>query len=206
VHASRVDELKESVLRALEDGVSVARIAREAGLPEDTLRAWIRRGRRDREGRFGPFAEAFDRWRRPRLTVVGSEAPSSSDVPLPDRVELLRRLDEQSRNGSTRATELLLREIGAAPPAVDPFAELDTRVTGTPRRSWPADYTGRLPGRVAFRSVGAVRITQTFRPSEHAASRTRGGVLTFRGPSATGHIVPDSVILRATSRWQTGRN
>lgn len=37
--------------------------------------------------------------------------PVDPDAPLPDRAELLRRLDVQSRRGSTRATELLLGDL-----------------------------------------------------------------------------------------------
>ena len=114
MRASRVDELGDRVLRALDDGASVARAAASVGLAEQTVRSWIRRGRQDPEGRFGPFAVVVDRTRHVRPVVI------DPTVPLPDRVELLRRLDEQSRNGSTRATELLLRALPADP---EPLAD-----------------------------------------------------------------------------------
>ena len=98
------------MLAALESGGSVVDAATEAMISENTVRAWIRRGRLDPEGRFGAFARAFDA-RRARLLAPPAGSP-------PDRLELLRRLDEQSRRGSTRATELLLRALPAKPEPV----------------------------------------------------------------------------------------
>jgi hypothetical protein len=136
---SRLAEVEDAVLRGLGRGATAAETAAAAGIPERTLRNWIREGRLHPDSAYAPIAEAFDRRRRAKLVVVASDEPSSSDAASPDRVELLRRLDEQSRNGSTRATELLLREVGAEPPAEGPFAELDTHFSGTPRRRYPPD-------------------------------------------------------------------
>ena len=137
MRSSRIEELGDRVLAALNGGASVARAAERVGLSEQTVRSWIRRGRSDPGGRFGPFAEAFEQRRRPRLAVVGPDAPPSPDAPLAGRAELLRRLDEKSRAGSVRATEVLLREVGAVS-GVDPFASLDAVEVRTPRRPWPA--------------------------------------------------------------------
>lgn len=93
------------MLAALERGASVAEAAAEVRISENTVRAWIRRGRLDPEGRFGPTAQAFDR----RRTLLARPMSCS----LPDRVELLSLLTEQARKGSVRAIELLLRETPA---------------------------------------------------------------------------------------------
>jgi transposase-like protein len=104
---SGVDELGPAALEALAAGASVAEAASAAGVAEQTLRTWIWRGRRDPEGRFGRFADAVP----PRRVKLAALPRAEPGAPLPTRDELLRRLDEQSRKGSTRATELLLRSL-----------------------------------------------------------------------------------------------
>jgi hypothetical protein len=47
------------------------------------------------------------------------------DAPLPDRVELFHRLDAQSREGSTRATEILLRHADEFVHAAEQQAHLN---------------------------------------------------------------------------------
>lgn len=108
---SRVDEVGDAVLAALREGVGVRQAAERAGIPERTLRNWLAEGRRQPSGRFAAFADAVDARRVAKL------APVDPDAPLPDRAELLRRLDAQSRNGSTTATAMLLRELPADPAA-----------------------------------------------------------------------------------------
>ena len=67
------------MLAALERGASVVDAATEAMISENTVRAWIRRGRLDPEGRFGAFARALDA-RRARLLAQPAGSP-------PDRLE-----------------------------------------------------------------------------------------------------------------------
>ena len=99
------------MLNALRAGGSVVVAARAGGVAEDTVRTWIKAGRRQQEGRFEAIADVFDA-RRGRLAAV---QPTGSPGALPERRELLRRLDEQSQAGSTRATEVLLRELPEEP-------------------------------------------------------------------------------------------
>ena len=117
---SRVDEVGPAVLAALDGGATVAEAAVLGEIPEDTLRTWIKRGRRAPESRFGEFARTVDAARR--LPEYDPTAP------LPTREELLARLAEQARAGSVRACEVLLKLIppeSEVPLAPEPFAETD---------------------------------------------------------------------------------
>jgi hypothetical protein len=118
---SRVDELGAQVVAALERGASVRQAAGEAHVSERTVRNWLREGRQRTTSRFGPVAAAFDGRPATRMARIreapGGRSPSvaaqraePSVAGLPDRDELLCRLDMQSRNGSTTATLALLKE------------------------------------------------------------------------------------------------
>jgi hypothetical protein len=106
------------------DGETISGACRRLGLSRDTVYSLRRRDPK--------FAAALN---RRRAALIESDVPISSgfgsgngrsarvtrtplrvvpvdpDAPLPSRDELLRRLDEQSRSGSTRATEILLRAL-----------------------------------------------------------------------------------------------
>jgi transposase-like protein len=90
---SRVDDVGGVVLDALRDGASVSDAAARGGIPERTLRNWLREGRRCPYGRFAAFADGVDA-RRARLTVA---APAGSGE-LPSRQEL--RCSSTSRSMS----------------------------------------------------------------------------------------------------------
>jgi hypothetical protein len=108
---SRVEEVGGAVLAALTAGESVAHAAAAAGLPEQTLRSWIRRGRRDPQSRFGAIAAAVDRGRRPKLVAVSGGREDA----IPTRAELLSLLGVAARRGHVGSAVALLRELKEAP-------------------------------------------------------------------------------------------
>ncbi len=118
---SRVDQFGPAVLKALHGGASVAQAAASAGVAENTVRTWIKTGRRDPDGRFGPFAADVERDRRRRnfaqpVAQNSSQAVgrnSAGQSAPPDRAELIVLLGGQAQQGNVRATELPLRETPA---------------------------------------------------------------------------------------------
>ena len=96
---------REELLGLVRDGETVAGAARRLGIPRPTVYSW--------KARNPAFSDALSDAVRARRVV--RLAPVGRDAPPPDRAELMRRLDEQSRGGSTRATELLLRTAPAEP-------------------------------------------------------------------------------------------
>jgi len=82
---------REAALEQLRRGRTAVAAAKATGVNVNTIRSWKAR---ERIG----ARPAIDR---------------SSDTSLPDRLELLRRLDQQSRDGSVTATLALLK---LAPP------------------------------------------------------------------------------------------
>jgi hypothetical protein len=115
---SRFEVVGPVVLKALRAGCSVATAAAAGGVAEDTVRTWIKTGRRQPGGRFGAIAEAFDARGAP-VAALRPAGPSVTADP-PDRAELLALLGQQARKGNVRAIELLLRD---APAAMSPEAE-----------------------------------------------------------------------------------
>jgi hypothetical protein len=99
---SRRDEL----LTAVRGGATVTIAARRLGIPRATVYSW--------KARDAEFGEALSEAVRGQRGVV-KLAPDDRGARPPDREELMRRLDEQSRAGSTRATELLLKALPAEP-------------------------------------------------------------------------------------------
>ena len=73
--------------------------------------------------------------RRSRVTPIG--VTSESAGALPDRADVLRRLDAASRAGSVRATELLLRELPAEPADTDARAAARRLLAAVPPRLSP---------------------------------------------------------------------
>jgi transposase-like protein len=141
MRVSRIDEVEGRILEALRGGASVADAAQAAGVAPGTLSAWAYRGRRGHL-RFQRIAEAVERSRdngrrhaitaavTPRQSVTAAVTPRQGVNPeftadnaalLPDRSELLARLDQQSQDGSVQATLALLREHDREQtPATDP--------------------------------------------------------------------------------------
>ncbi|KKL60475.1 hypothetical protein LCGC14_2204980, partial [marine sediment metagenome] len=76
------------ILGAIRSDVSYADAAREAGVSPSTLRAWLRRGRRDSDGPYAEFAAAVER-----------EKQAAAEEPLSE-AELVRILERQARHGS----------------------------------------------------------------------------------------------------------
>ena len=94
--------MRDQLLAAVRDGESISAATRRLGIHRQTVYGWRRRDLEFREA----LSAALAANRTAQLAILTPDP----DSPLPDRTELLRRLDQQSRNGSTRATELLLRE------------------------------------------------------------------------------------------------
>lgn len=82
-------------------GLTVVEAAAEAGTTANTVRSWKRRD------------PGF------RRRVAEAKVRSRPTGPLPTRVELLERLNEQSVGGSTTATLALLRALPGEAPAVE---------------------------------------------------------------------------------------
>jgi transposase-like protein len=94
---------REGLLALIRGGESLTRAARQLGIRRPTIYSW-----KSSEAAFGEaLSQAVGAKRAVKLT------PIDPDTPLPDRTELLRRLDAPPRRGSTRATELLPRELPA---------------------------------------------------------------------------------------------
>jgi hypothetical protein len=93
------------LLALVRGGETVTSAARRLGIPRPTVYTWQSRD----PGFSAALSEAVRTNRTPKLR------PIDQDAPLPRRDELLRRLDEQSREGSTRATELLLQALPEEP-------------------------------------------------------------------------------------------
>lgn len=105
---SRVDgEAGKAVLVALQEGASIADAAERGGVPEKTVRNWIREGRLRPEGRFGRIAAVAD-VPRSRFTVLESDAPL-------DQAEWELLLTKRCREGNVAALRLWRDAYGHAP-------------------------------------------------------------------------------------------
>jgi hypothetical protein len=96
-----VDHRYNHVLELVAGGVSVRAACRRVGLPRSSFYA-----ARELEAARGEVPAG--------RTALSSPDRKQTGCTPPDRDELLRRLDELSRGGSLRATELLLRETPVA--------------------------------------------------------------------------------------------
>jgi len=109
-------EKRERFLTLLESGRTIGEAAADVGIARQTIFNWRNRGRLGDGEAQVEFAE--------RMDAIGLE-----DDGL-ERADLIRMLEKQARNGSTRAIQLLLerpwerkRETETKPPA-NPFAEI----------------------------------------------------------------------------------
>lgn len=107
-------ETRGAVLQALYSGLSLSESADQAGVPLQTLKNWLTRGRQETDTEYSAFASAVDEARD-----VAARAPMS------DR-EFRGYLNRAVRGGSVQAMRLwiALRQEDDDEPA-DPFAELD---------------------------------------------------------------------------------
>jgi hypothetical protein len=117
--AERIEAMSGIATR-LEYGVSLADAARAQGVPPDTAKSWLRRGRAEQTGPYADFAAATKE-ARDRV---------AEQTPL-DYEELRKVVARAARAGSVQAMRLwweLLRETAeetAAAEEDDPFAEFD---------------------------------------------------------------------------------
>ncbi len=96
---------RQAALDLLRRGQTAVAAARETGVNVNTIRSW----------------KARERIAGAHLRVLPEV---DTDVPLPSREELLRRLDQQSRAGRVTATVALLKLTPEEPPAEPPLGEL----------------------------------------------------------------------------------
>jgi hypothetical protein len=118
------------IVGAVSTGATLADAARHAGVPVDTAKCWLRRGRRESGTEYAEFVEAVEAARVEPLT----------------RGDLLRLLGVKAREGNVTAIRLLLSELrrdeAAQPPVFDPLAELDggSVITNLAARRGRAEY------------------------------------------------------------------
>src|SRR5262249_33212162 len=104
MHSGEKSHPRDELLAGFATGETVTTAARRLGIP-------ARPSARGKARHPASDGALWDAVRAGRGAV--KLAPLDPDAPLPDRTELLRRLDAQSRDGSIRATELLLLELPA---------------------------------------------------------------------------------------------
>ena len=117
---------RAGLVARLEAGVPLSDAARAEGLPVDTVRSWLRRGRGEGAGEYADFAAGVERARA---------KARSARRPVPSEHDVLVLLSEAARNGSVSAMKELRayhRERGAAPSSerhdsVDALDELAAR-------------------------------------------------------------------------------
>jgi transposase-like protein len=135
VPSKLTDEATERLVQSLRAGASIPDAAAFAGLSANTVKSWLRRGRREAGT---PFA-------RLAANVDAARAEWTATHPL-NEADLLRLLEQAAMRGSVRATVVLLNRIdrarerdgAGAPRARDPFGELDA-ANGP---SWEEIYAG----------------------------------------------------------------
>lgn len=120
-------ETRGAVLQALYSGLSLSESADQAGLPVQTLKNWLTRGRRETDTDYSAFATAVDEARD-----VAARAPMSER-------EFRGYVNRAVRGGSVQAMRLWIALRQADDERNDPFAELDEH--GEP------DFISRLAAR-----------------------------------------------------------
>jgi hypothetical protein len=93
---SRFDDLQGALLASVRDGLTLDDAATRAGVSVNTVRGWVREGRKNAEGRFAPFAAELD---AARVSTVGDTAEMSW-------TEFESYLAAAVRAGSTTAMKL----------------------------------------------------------------------------------------------------
>jgi transposase len=109
-----------ALLERLAAGVSLRDASGAAGVRENTVKAWITRGRRDGAGAYADFAAQVDQAR---------EAARARPEPMDDD-ELARAVSAAARKGSVAAMKLRYTMLAARGDehdegVADPLAELD---------------------------------------------------------------------------------
>lgn len=92
-----------AIAARVEFGVSLADAAHSEGAAPDTVKGWLRRGRREGTGHYGDFAAAVEKARE--------RAPDRS-APM-DEDELRAVASEAARAGSVRALRLVWKMLRA---------------------------------------------------------------------------------------------
>lgn len=102
------------IVAAVGAGVSLADAARAADISPETLRGWVRRGRREPSGAYRDFADAIE---EARAEAQGRAAE------VMDKDELGRVAARAARRGSVQAMKLIWEMLKAEPdePTDDPF-------------------------------------------------------------------------------------
>ncbi|MEK6272975.1 MAG: hypothetical protein AABM42_10070 [Actinomycetota bacterium] len=113
--------LMARIAARLEYGVSLPDAATAEGARPETVRTWLRRGRREDSGPYADFAQAIEQAR---------ERCASRPEPM-DADELAQVVSEMARNGSVQAAklrwEMLRTPNGQEQPDADEFDELKAR-------------------------------------------------------------------------------
>lgn len=110
-----------AITARVELGVSVADAAVAENARPETVRGWLRRGRREDDGPYADFATAVN---KARETAHSRPEPMDAD-------ELARVVSEQARRGSVQAMKLRWEMLRAPDPERegvtddDPLAEVD---------------------------------------------------------------------------------
>jgi predicted transcriptional regulator len=110
-----------AIAARVEHGVSLPDAATAEGARSETVRTWLRRGRREDSGPYADFARAIREARK-----------AAGDRPEPmDADELAKVVSEMARKGSVQAAklrwEMLRAPDGQERPAADEFDELKAR-------------------------------------------------------------------------------
>ena len=111
------------MLASLRAGASIDEAARNVGVNINTLRTWLRNGRKEPEGRYGEFALEVDAIREAR------QLPDRAELAALTREEVEAILAEKARAGSIPALRLwvdLHRAEFEAQPAGDELSWMDS--------------------------------------------------------------------------------
>ncbi len=116
VSASRFTELSDLLIELVSEGLSLTDACREAEVPVDTVRGWLKRGRREESGPYARFAREIDEAR-------AFEPPPGSL----SEDELLEFVVRATKKGSVPAARLWWEILRAKerPPRADSLSAVD---------------------------------------------------------------------------------
>lgn len=120
--------LMAGIAARVEHGVSLADAATAEGARLETVRTWLRRGRREEVGPYADFAQAIEEARQ-----------TARDRPSPmDEEELAKVVSQMARSGSVQAAklrwEMLRDDAGGEATDKDELAEVDELAARRRRR------------------------------------------------------------------------
>jgi hypothetical protein len=118
---SAFERVCEPLVEAISEGLSLEEACATLEIPANTVRGWLRKGRLDPDGPYGPFAHSLDATRADR-------ADAERDLCGPLTLDEFERLvADLARRGSVQALKLWSdrHPIDAADAPVDQFARFD---------------------------------------------------------------------------------